>query len=166
GSVKDFIAAAKAQQGKMALGSAGAGSGSHFAGELFKQATGLKMVHVPYKSAAASATDVASNQTPAAMGTAPAAMSLLKAGRVKILASAGTKRSSLLPEVPTFTELGINGVQMTNWYSVMAVGGTPNAIVKRLQEEITRAVAAPDMRERLAAIALEPAPNTPEQFRK
>src|SRR6266508_63288 len=94
GSVKDFIAVAKAQPGKIALGSAGAGSGSHFAGELLKQSAGLNMVHVPYKSAAASAIDVASGQIPAAMGTAPAAMGLLKAGRVKILASAGTKRSS------------------------------------------------------------------------
>jgi tripartite-type tricarboxylate transporter receptor subunit TctC len=167
GSVKDFIAAVKSQPGKLSLGSAGAGSGSHFAGELLKQSAGLNMVHVPYKSAAASATDVASSQIPAAMGTAPAAMSLLKAGRVKILASAGPKRSSLLPDVPTFTELGMAGATMTNWYSIMSVGGTPKPVLQRLHTELSRAVAAPDMRERLAAIALEPAaPNTPEEFRK
>ena len=166
GSVKEFIATVRSQPGKIALGSAGAGSGSHFAGELLKQAAGLNMVHVPYKSAAASATDVAGGQIQAAMGTAPAAMGLLKAGRVKILASAGAKRSTLLPDVPTFTESGISGVVMTNWYSIMTVAGTPQPVIKRLHQELVRAVAAPDMRERLAAAALEPASNTPEQFRK
>ena len=166
GSVKDFIAAAKAQPGKIAMGSAGSGSGSHFSGELFKHGAGINLIHVPYKSAGASTIDVAAGQIQSAMSTAPAAMALVKGGRVKILASAGAKRSALLPDVPTFAESGISGVVMTNWYSVMAVGGTPKPVLKRLYDELARAVAAPDMRERLATAALEPAPNTPEQFRK
>jgi tripartite-type tricarboxylate transporter receptor subunit TctC len=165
-SVKEFVAIVKSQPGKLSLGSAGNGSGSHIAGELMKQRMGVTMVHVPYKSAAASAIDVASGQISAAMGTAPAAMGLYKAGRVKFLASAGTKRSSLLPDVPTFTESGISGVTVTNWYSLVGPAGMPKAAIQRLAQETMRAVSAPDMRERMAASALEPAPNTPEQFRK
>ncbi len=93
-------------------------------------------------------------------------MGLVKAGRVRILASAGAKRSALLPDVPTFAESGVSGVLVTNWYSVMSVGGTPKPVLERLRSELTRAIAAPDMRDRLATAALEPAPNTPEQFRK
>ncbi len=165
-SIKDFIAAAKAQPGKINLGSAGSGSGSHFAGELVKQGARINLIHVPYKSAGASSTDVASGQIQASMSTAPAALPLVRGGRLKILASCGAKRSALLPEVPTFAEAGVSGVVMTNWYSVMSVGGTPKPVLKRLYHELARAVAAPDMRERLATAALEPAPNTPEQFRK
>lgn len=165
-SIKDFIAAARTQPGRINLGSAGAGSGSHFAGELFKQGARVDLIHVPYKSAGASSADVASGQIQASMSTAPAAMPLVRAGRLKILATCGVKRSALLPDVPTFTEAGVAGVVMTNWYSVMSVGGTPKPVSKRLYEELARAVAAPDMRERLATAGLEPAPNTPEQFRK
>lgn len=164
--VKDFIAAAKSQPGKINLGSAGAGSGTHFSGGLFKLAAGIDLTHVPYKSAGLSTADVATGQIQATMSTAPAAMPMVKAGRVKILASAGAKRSALMPDIPTFAESGLPGVLMTNWYSVMSVGGTPKPVLKRLHDELTHAIAAPDMRERLANAALEPAPNTPEQFRK
>ena len=165
-SIKDFIAAAKAQPGKINLGSAGSGSGTHFSGELVKQRAGINLVHVPYKSAGLSSADVASGQIQASMSTPPAAMPLFKAGRLKILASCGAKRSALMPDVPTFAEIGISGVVMTNWYSIMSVAGTPKPVIRRLHAELTRAVAAPDMRERLASAALEPAPNTPEQFKK
>ncbi|MCI3950783.1 MAG: LacI family transcriptional regulator [Burkholderiales bacterium] len=165
-SVKDFIAAAKAQPGSINLGSAGAGSGTHFSGELFKLRAGLNMIHVPYKSAGLSGADVASGQIQASMSTPPASMPLVKAGRIKILASAGEKRSALMPDVPTFAESGVSGVLMTNWYSIMSVGGTPKPVLQRLHAELVRAIATPDMRQRLASAALEPAPKTPEQFRK
>ncbi|HEX2829779.1 MAG TPA: tripartite tricarboxylate transporter substrate binding protein [Burkholderiales bacterium] len=165
-SIKDFIAAAKAAPGKINIGSAGSGSGTHFSGELFKQRAGIVATHVPYKSAGLSTTDVAAGQIQATMSTAPAAMPLVKGGRVKILASAGARRSALMPDVPTFAESGVSGVVVTNWYSIMSVGGTPKPVIARLHQELTRAVAAPDMRERLANAALEPAPNTPEQFRQ
>jgi tripartite-type tricarboxylate transporter receptor subunit TctC len=163
-SIKDFIAAAKAQPGQINLGSAGSGSGTHFSGELFKQAAGLKMTHVPYKSAGLSSADVASGQIQASMSTAPAAMPVVKAGRVKVLASAGSKRSALMPDIPTFVESGLPGVVMTNWYGIMSRGGTPQPVIDKLHTELTRAIASPDMRARLANAALEPAPNTPAQF--
>jgi tripartite-type tricarboxylate transporter receptor subunit TctC len=166
GSLKDFIAAAKAQPGKLNLGSAGAGSGTHFSGELFKLAAGVSMTHVPYKSAGLSTADVASGQIQASMSTPPASMGLVKAGRVKFLASAGAKRSALLPDVPTMAESGVKGVVVTNWYSIMSVGGTPKPVLDKLYTELTRAINAPDMRERLATAGLEPAPTTTDQFRK
>jgi tripartite-type tricarboxylate transporter receptor subunit TctC len=166
GSLKQFVAAAKAQPGKINIGSSGSGSGTHFSGELFKLATGIDLTHVPYKSAGLSTTDVASGQIQSSMSTPPASLGLVKAGRVKILASAGAKRSALLPDVPTFAESGVSGVLVTNWYSIMSVAGTPKPVLRRLHEELTKAIASPDMRERLASGALEPAPNTPEEFRK
>jgi tripartite-type tricarboxylate transporter receptor subunit TctC len=165
-SLKDYIAAAKAQPGKITIGSAGNGSGTHLSGELFKLLAGINLTHVPYKSAGASVTDVAGGQIQSSMTSAPPALPLAKAGRLRILASAAAKRSALLPEVPTFAEGGVNGVLVTNWYSVMSVAGTPRPVLKRLHDELTRAIASSDMRERLAAGALEPAPNTPDQFRK
>jgi len=167
GSLKDFVAAAKGPQaGKLTIGSAGSGSGTHMTGELFRLRAGIKMIHVPYKSVGPANSDVVAGQIHSTISTPPASLPLAKAGRLKILAAAVPTRSRLLPDVPTFAESGVPDVNVTNWYSVMSVGGTPKAVVKRLHEEIHRAIAAPDMRERFAASALEPAPNTPEQFRK
>jgi tripartite-type tricarboxylate transporter receptor subunit TctC len=107
---------------------------------------------------------VASGQVQASMSTAPAAMPLVKGGRVKILASAGAKRSALMPDIPTLTESGV-AVVVTNWYSVLTRGGTPKPVIKQLHSELTRAINAPDMRTRLASAALEPASSTPEELR-
>jgi tripartite-type tricarboxylate transporter receptor subunit TctC len=164
GSLKDFLAAAKAQPGAINIGSAGNGSGTHMSGELFKLRAQLNLTHVPYKSAGAAVADVVGGQIQASMSSPPAALPLAKAGKVKILAAAAPKRSALLPEVPTFEESGVQGVHVSNWYAVMSVGGTPKPVIKRLHEELIKAIAAPDMRERLAAGALEPSPTTPEEF--
>jgi tripartite-type tricarboxylate transporter receptor subunit TctC len=164
GNIKDFIAAVKAQPGKINLASAGAGSGTHFSGELFKQRAGLVMTHVPYKSAGLASTDVASGQIQASISTPPASMPLVKGGRVKILASGSAKRSTLMPDIPTFTESGVP-VVVTNWYSIVTRGGTPKPVITKLHDELTRAINASDMRTRLASAALEPALSTPEQFR-
>lgn len=165
-SLKDFLVAAKAQPGAINIGSAGNGSGTHMSGELFKLRAQLNLTHVPYKSAGASVADVVGGQIQASMSSPPAALPLAKAGKVKILAAAAPKRSALLPEVPTFEESGVQGVHVSNWYAVMSVGGTPKPVIKRLHEELMKAIAAPDMRERLAAGALEPSPTTPEEFGK
>lgn len=166
GSLKDYIAAARANPGTVNIGSAGNGSGTHLSGELFKLRAGLNLTHVPYKSAGASVADVVSGQIQSSMSSAPPVMPLAKAGRLRILAVASARRSPLLPDVPTFAEAGVADVEVTNWYSVMSVGGTPKSVIKRLHHELMRAIASPDMREKLAAGALEPAPNTPEEFRR
>ena len=166
GGLKQYIAAAKSQPGKISIGSAGNGSGTHLSGELFKLRAGINITHVPYKSAGASVTDVAGGQIQSSMTSAPPALPLVKAGRLRILAAASAKRTALLPDVPTFEEGGVSGVHVTNWYSVMSVGGTPRPVIQRLHAELVKAIATPDMRARLAAGALEPAPSTPEEFRK
>jgi tripartite-type tricarboxylate transporter receptor subunit TctC len=166
GSLKEFIAAAKAQPGTINIGSAGNGSGTHFSGELFKLRAGLNLTHVPYKSAGASVADVVGGQIQSSMSSPPGALPLVKGGKLRILAVAAARRSALMPDAPTFAESGVPGVLVSNWYAVMSVGGTPKPVLKRLHDEITRAIASADMRERLAAGALEPAPNTPDEFRK
>ena len=166
GNLKDFIAAAKAQPGKLSIGSSGAGSGTHFSGELFRLRAGLNMIHVPYKGGGAVLADVMAGHIQSTMTTPPAALAFAKAGRLKILAQAATKLSPLLPEVPTFAENGVPDVLVSNWYGVLSVGGTPQPVIKRLHEEILKAIASPDMRERLVSAGLEAAPITPEQYRK
>ncbi len=166
GSLKDFVAAAKAQPAKLAIGSAGSGSGTHMTGELFRLRAGINMTHVPYKSVGPAIADVVGGQIQSTIATAPVTLPLVKAGRLKMLAAASATRSKLLPDVPTLAEGGVTDVIVSNWYSIMSVGGTPKNVIKRLNDEIHRAIAAPDFRERLAASALDPAPNTPEQFRK
>ena len=165
-SLKEFIAAAKAQPAKLTIGSAGSGSGTHMTGELFRLRAGINMTHVPYKSVGPAISDVVAGQIHSTIATAPVTLPLIKAGRLKILGAASAKRSKLLPDVPTLAEAGVADVNVSNWYSVMSVGGTPKPVVKRLHDEMMRAINAPDMRERLAQSALEPAPNTPEEFRK
>ena len=166
GSLKDFLAAAKARPGNINIGSAGSGSGTHLTGELLKLRAGINLTHIPYKSAGAAVADVVGGQIQATMTSPPAALPLVKAGKLRALAAASAKRSALMPEVPTFAENGVDGVVVTNWYSVMSVGGTPKAVIKRLHEELLKAIGTPEMRERLAGGGLEPAPNTPEEFRR
>jgi tripartite-type tricarboxylate transporter receptor subunit TctC len=166
GSLKDFVAAAKAQPGKLAIGSAGSGSGTHMTGELFRLRAGINMIHVPYKSVGPAMSDVVAGQIQSTITTPAVSLPLVKAGRLKILAAAVPKRSKSLPDVPTFAEGGVPDVNVSNWYSIITVGGTPKPVIKRLNEEVARALASPEMAERLAVSGLEAAPNSPEQFRK
>lgn len=164
-SLKEFVAQARAQPGKIAIGSAGSGSGTHMTGELLKLRAKIDLTHVPYKSVGPAMADVVAGQIQSTFSTPPTTLPLARAGRLKILAAAGPKRSPLLPDVATFAEHGINDVNVSNWYSVMSVGGTPKAVIQRLHREIHRAIAAPDVKERLANAGLEAAPNTPGEFR-
>jgi len=166
GSLKEFVAAAKAQPGKLAIGSAGSGSGTHMTGELFRLRAGINMIHVPYKSVGPAMSDVVAGQIQSTITTPAVSLPLVKAGRLKILAAAVPQRSKTLPDVPTFSEGGVPDVNVSNWYSIVTVGGTPKPVIKRLYDEVARALAAPDMAERLAVSGLEPGGNTPEQFRK
>jgi len=152
-TVKDFIALAKARPGEIHLGSSGNGSGSHLAGELFQLETGVKLNPIPYKGSGPSTADTLAGQIQASFATAPGAVPYYKAGRLKILAAASPKRSGALPDVPTFTELGYTNVVVTNWYGIVTAAGTPQPVVK-----------LPEVRERLAGIALDPIEATTGQF--
>jgi tripartite-type tricarboxylate transporter receptor subunit TctC len=163
-TLKDFIALAKAQPGKINVGSAGNGSGSHLTGALFMLKAGVSLNHIPYKGSGPSTADVVAGQIQSTFATAPGAVPFIKAGRLKALVAASPKRSATLPEVPTFVELGFKDIVVTNWYGVVAPAGVAKSAVKKLYDEIGRAIALPDVRERLAGAALEPVTPTPDQF--
>jgi tripartite-type tricarboxylate transporter receptor subunit TctC len=160
----EYIAQARAQPNKISIGSAGNGSGSHLAGELFQLNANLKLIHIPYKSSGQVTVDTMSGQVQSSFATAPSVVQNYKSGKLKILAAASPKRSAALPDVPVFAELGLKGVVITNWYGVLAPGGTSPQLVERLSQEFDRIVQLPEVRERLHGAALEPMQSTPKSF--
>ena len=163
-TLKEFIALAKAQPGKINVGSSGNGSGSHLVGELFKLKAGVNLNHIPYKGAGPSTADVMAGQIQATFAGAAGVVTFVKAGRLKALVAGSAKRSAILPDVPTFAELGFPDLVVTNWYGIVTPAGTPKNVVKRLYDEFTRAIAQPDVRERLTNVALEPVVPSPDLF--
>lgn len=163
-TLQEFVALAKSEPGKISIGSAGNGSGSHLAGELFQLNAGMKLIHIPYKSSGQVTSDTMTGQVQSSFATAPSVVQSYRSGRLKILAAASPKRSAALPDVPVFAELGYKDVVITNWYGVLAPAGTPADIISRLSEEIARIVRMPDVKERLMGAALEPIDATPKQF--
>jgi tripartite-type tricarboxylate transporter receptor subunit TctC len=165
-NARDLINAAKAQPGKINFGSGGNGSGGHLTGEFFQMRAGVKLTHVPYKGLGIALTDVIAGQIQAAFTSAPPAMGLIKSGRVKALAVATDKRIAPLPEVPTFGEQGVRDLVVVNWYGIASIGGTPRPVLDTLHAALLKVIAMPDVKERLAAGALEPAPMSQAAFRK
>ena len=163
-SVQDLIALAKSKPGKMNYASAGNGSTHHFCGELLKSMAGIDLVHVPYKGS-----------TPAIAGLLGGEVSLmfanltdiggqLKSGKVKALAVTVTKRASLIPEVPTLSEVGLPGFEIGSWFGLLAPAGTPAPIISRLNAETVKVLGRSDVQATLGAQGLELAPGSPEQF--
>ena len=165
-TIKDFIALARAQPGKINIGSSGNGSGSHLMVELFKLKAGVNLNHIPYKGAGPSTADVMAGQIQGAFAGAAGVIALVKSGRLKALVQAAPKRSPNIPDVATFPEAGFPDLIVSNWYGIAAPARTPQPVVKRLYDEIGRAVATADVKERLAAAALEPVPQSPDRFRQ
>ena len=163
-NLKEFIAHAKAQPGKINVGSSGNGSGSHLVGELFKLKAGVNLNHIPYKGAGPSTADVMAGQIQATFAGAAGVVTFVKSGRLKAIVVGSAKRSALLPDVPTFVEQGFPDLVVTNWYGIVAPASTPKPVVKLLLDEITRAIAQSDVRERLTNLALEPVTPSSEQF--
>jgi tripartite-type tricarboxylate transporter receptor subunit TctC len=163
-SVKEFVAATKSSPGKYSYASAGAGSPPHLVAELFKLKTGAQLVHVPYKGTGAALPDVVAGQVQMMVDGPPPFIPHVKTGKLKALAAASEKRNPLLPDVPTFAETGVAGMEAGLWYGIVAPKGTPKAVVARLNAEINRALAQPDLRERFAAMSVEIVAGTPEAF--
>ena len=163
-SVKELIAYAKANPGKLNFGSAGAGSASHLAGELFDTMAGIKMTHVPNKGMGPAMMDLLGGQVPVLFGGLPAALAAEKDGRVRLLAIAGAKRSALLPDMPTIAEAGLPGYEVDNWFGLLAPAGVDAKIVARLHDEVVAILNAPDARQNLIALGFEPVGSTPEAF--
>ncbi len=163
-TLRDFIAYAKANPGKLSYGSSGPGTLTHLAMEQLKVTAGLDIVHVPYRGIGPAFADILGGQTQAMLPGLAAALPHIKAGKVKPLAVTGNKRHPLVPDVPTFDELGFAGFDGVQWYGIVGPANLPSPIVTRLNDEINRMLASPDFRERLSSEALEPMPMTPEQF--
>jgi tripartite-type tricarboxylate transporter receptor subunit TctC len=164
-SLKELIALAKAQPGKIAFASGGNGATTHLVAELLQAHAGIKLIHVPYKGAGPAIADVAAGQVPIAFTSMATAAALMKANRLRVLAVTSPKRLAAFPDVPTFTESGLPALTFEHWWGVMAPARTPPAIVAKLNAELIKALGAPDVRERFAALAVEPRTTTPEQFR-
>ncbi|MDH4181144.1 MAG: tripartite tricarboxylate transporter substrate binding protein [Betaproteobacteria bacterium] len=163
-TLPEFVAYAKAQAGKLSYGSAGPGTLTHLAMEQFKVAAGFEATHVAYRGIGPAIADILGGQTQALFPGLAAGLPHIKGGKVKPLAVTGRTRHRLLPDVPTFEELGYRGFDGVQWYGIVGPANLPAPIVKRLNDEINRMLEAPDLRERLAGEALEPMPMTPDQF--
>ena len=164
-SLRELIALAKAQPGKYAIASGGNGATTHLVAELLQANVGIKLNHIPYKGAGPAIADVAAGQVPITFTSMATAAAVHKAGRVRVLAVTSPKRLAGFPDVPTFVESGLPALTFEHWWGVMAPARTPPAVVAKLNAEFIKALAAPDVRERFAALAVEPRTSTPEEFR-
>ena len=162
-SVKELIAYAKANPGKLDFASAGAGSTIHLAGELFKSMAQINLLHVPYKGANPALTDVIAGQVQTMFAAALNAIPTIKSGRLRALAVTSAKRSTLVPELPTIAESGLPGFEVVGWYGLAAPMHTPQAIVQKLNAHANHALKAPDLIERLQVLGLETVGGTPEE---
>ena len=160
----EFAAWAKANPTKAGYATSGAGSLPHFFGVLLGRGIGVEMVHVPYKGSAAYLNDLVGGQVPAAIDAIADLTKLHRAGKVKVLASSGATRSTALPDVPTFGELGVKGVEAMGWFGFFAPAKTPKPIVDALNAAINKALRSPDVAEKLSKLGMDPATGTPEQF--
>jgi tripartite-type tricarboxylate transporter receptor subunit TctC len=163
-SVKELIALAKAQRGKLVAGSAGAGTSPHLSLELFKSMTATDFVIVHYKGAGPGAVALLSGENAFSMPSAPTVMQHLKAKRVRGLAVTAGKRTPLLPDLPTVAEAAVPGFESSNWFAIVVPAAVPAAIVDRLNQEIVRAVRAPELRERLNAEGADVIASTPGEL--
>lgn len=163
-STKEFIALLKAQPGKLNFASSGKGTISHLAGELFKFNTGVNMVHVPYRGGGPALVDVLGGQVQINFANILSSLPHVKGGRLRGLAVTSAKRSSAITELPTVTESGLPGYEVVQWNGVLAPARVPAAIVARLNSEIERMLALPEMKSRLAADGADAAGGPPEKF--
>jgi tripartite-type tricarboxylate transporter receptor subunit TctC len=164
GNVREFIAYAKANPGKLNFGSGSTGSAGHLAGELFKSMAGVDMTHVPYKGAGPAMQDLVGGQIQLMFDNLASSLGQIRAGRVKALAVTTAKRTTLAPELPTIAESGLPGFDISTWFGVFVPAHTPQPIVDRLHAELTRALAMPDVREKMVQLGAEPVGNRPEEF--
>ena len=162
--LKEFMAYAKANPGKLNYGSPGNGSTAHLSMELFKSMTGISMTHIPYKGSAGVLADLIGGQIAATMDNMPPYVPQVKAGKIRALAVSPTRRSPALPEVQTVAEAGVPGYDSGAWFGLVAPANTPKDIVNKLSRETARALKLADVSARLSDLGAEPVGGTPEQF--
>jgi tripartite-type tricarboxylate transporter receptor subunit TctC len=165
-SIKELIALAKAKPNGLNYASSGAGTPYHMAGELFKAMAGVQIVHIPHKGSGEARTSVMSGQVEVMLDAITTMAPMARAGRVRPLGTTGLKRSSVLPDVPTISEAGVKGYEATIWLGIMTPTGTPKPIVDRLNAEIGKIVARPDVKKAWNEQGAEPMAMTPAEFEK
>lgn len=163
-SVKEMIAIAKARPGQMNYGSSGPGATDHLAGELFNVLAGVKMVHVPYKGGAPAMLDLVAGNVQVVFSTVSTAVAAMESKRVRPLAMTGNQRFELMPDLPTVAEAGLKGFEVNNWYGIFLPAGTPKDIVAKLNAEVVKALAAPDVKKRLIEAGIVATSSSPEGF--
>ena len=163
---QELVALAKSKPGELAFGSGGTASPAHLAMELFMQKAGIRMNHVPYKGGAPALTDLAGGQIQVLVNPALSATPLIKTGRIRAIAVTGPARSDLMKDLPTVSEAGWPGYEVTTWYGLFAPAKTDMAVVRRVSEAVAGAIRDPGAKSRLAALDAEPVGSTPEAFRK
>lgn len=165
-SMKEFIALAKQQPGKLDYGSGGVGSSGHLSVALLEHVAGVTFNHIPYKGGGPSITATIAGQVHFAIPTLPTAVNHVKAGRVQLLAVTGAKRSPAVPDVPTVAEAGVPGYEFITWYGIFTPAGTPKVIIDRLNQAVVKALGTSDLRQKLSQQGLEPQSSTPEELGK
>lgn len=165
-SVKELIAHARANPGRVNYGSSGNGSSPHLSMELFKLMSKTYMLHIPYKGSAPVVTDLLGGQVDVMFDNIPNVINHVRAGKMKAYAVSSPKRSLLAPDVPTVAEAGLPGYEVSVWFGVLVPAGTPQPIVQRLNTEIVKVVTAPDVRERFGKQGVEVQTSTPEQYQE
>lgn len=163
-TVQEFIDLAKAQPGKINYASSGSGTSIHMSAEMFKMLAGVDMVHVPYKGSAQAIADLIGGQVSVMFDNLPSAMPHIKSGRLRALAITTAKRYPALPDLPTVQESGVPGYDSSAWFGIVAPIGTPPEIVNRLNLEVNKILALPDVREKLESQGAIPTPGTPADF--
>jgi tripartite-type tricarboxylate transporter receptor subunit TctC len=163
-NVREFIAYGRANPGKLNFGSGSTGSAGHLAGELFKTMAGIDMTHVPYKGAAPAMNDLVGGQIHLMFDNLASSLAQVRAGRIRALAVTTSRRSALAPDLPTVIESGLPGFDISTWFGIFVPAGTPRDVVDRLHGEFTRALAQPDVREKMVNLGAEPVGNRPEEF--
>ncbi|MBI2313671.1 MAG: tripartite tricarboxylate transporter substrate binding protein [Betaproteobacteria bacterium] len=163
-SVKELVANARANPGKLTFGSAGNGSSNHLSGELLKTMAGIDMVHVPYKGTAPAMNDLLGGRLSMMFDTVITGMQHVKNGKLRALGVTSPTRSSVAPDLPTISEAGVPGFEVTIWFGILAPAETPKDIVATLQREIAKAVQSPDIKEKFASMGAEAVGSNGEQF--
>lgn len=163
-NVRELIALARAKPDAISYGSPGNGSVMHLATEMFKSMSGTRMLHVPYRGAPPAYLDLVAGRISLYIGTVPLTLPLIKAGRLKVLATTGAARARVLPNVPTVSESGLEGYEVETWYGMLAPAGTPAPLISRIHADVTRVIRLPDMQERFASEGGDVVANTPEEF--
>jgi len=162
--LRETLALAKAQPGKISMGHGGNGTAMHLSGELLKMMAGVDITAIPYKGSGPAAADTLGGQLQLAIVDVPSSLANIRAGKLKALAVTTSKRISALPDVPTFVEAGVPEYESTGWFGLVTTAGVPADVISRLQAALVDAFAVPEVRERVIAAGAEPLTNTPQQF--